>query len=321
MFTLHHRFQGSPSTLAEIRSHCERTEDYIWIGSPGSKGTNSKQRLRKYTLRGVPAHRLDLALIDADMTEAGVPVAIEIGKKAGRFDGAERTQVVVRHWCDNGGHPLPYGDIRIAVEDQANVPPDALGFALGDEPYQWVVLSASWRPRQVVFPAGMSSRGPKPERIVELAGGSWIEAHPQLRCSLNGYELRAIVIWHWSRYYQIPLTWEEADSVAGLFEAELRHRPLPTLAEANRLASRMLYDAGRRAGWHKLTLRERKRWGLESCGQWVRSETLLAAKGLLGHPTGVGEYTLDAANGQAMYSLPSEWEEQNRYTQQQFPGQ
>jgi hypothetical protein len=94
-----------------------------------------------------------------------------------------------------------------------------------------------------------------------------------------------IVKWHWQRYYSfLPA----ADVLT--YAEGFHHRCVGmTLASANRLASRELYDIARAAGWHKLTLREQSALGLE--GQWHNEETVLKARAHGRLNNGVGEHT------------------------------
>ena len=305
-FTVLHRFLVRPETVESVRRLCEPTEDFCWVNHSGSR----EQRLRRHTLRGVPARVIDLVLPEH---HEDAPIAVEIGAKTGKYDDpaasgySPRRQIVVRYWRGGDSSPLPFGRFRVEEEDDAPVPHDPDGYAgAGSSPGRVLVASAVWQPRTVVRPARPEVRGPRgvlpalPERRVELAGGSWIESYRQLRSDLAGYDLVSVVMWHWERYYRSPLERDEALSVAAEFSllVEPRRGSL-TLAEANRLASRMLYDAARRKGWRKLTQRDRDRHGLHACGQWVSEAVWLAARGEAdpAHPSGCGEYTLDAAGG------------------------
>lgn len=244
-FVLAHRILVQPETLESVRSHCEATEDFVWVGA---KRAARPQRLRRYTLRGVPAKRIDLALIDGPWDGQSHVVA-EIGTKSGRFDGACRTQIVLRHWYD---------------QTPANLPPVGwLRINRDEEPGQ-IVLAAMWQ------------------------GGDWIECHRALKSDLVAYDLHRLVLWHWTRYYRF-LPREDAEAAALAFEGLHPSVRYGTLAEANRLASRYLYHLARDLGWCKLTAREQAKRGVS--GQWHRTEEVY------GTVQGVGEYTLDAANG------------------------
>ncbi len=218
-FTLQHRFVVSPDTLAQVWAVCDRTEDYVWVGA---KRAARPQRLVRATLRGVPAKRIDLALLpewDGQST-----MAVEIGQKTGRFDGATRTQIVVRHWYSDRPEQMPpFGWLRITQEDEQG---------------RFVTVSAQW------------------------AGGSYLEHFGRLKSDLAGYDLAAIVMWHHSRYYQC-VPYEEARLLADGFKAMFPEIRGMTLAEANRLASRELYRLARNLGWRKLTLKEQRRHGVE----------------------------------------------------------
>lgn len=102
-------------------------------------------------------------------------------------------------------------------------------------------------------------------------------------------DLGGIVRWHYDRYYRF-LSTADVEAV----EEEFKNAgSWGTLAEANRLASRMLYKVARDQGWHKLTLREQQRLGLR--GQWHNdAEYSEAQEQYQGRysPTGCGDYTL-----------------------------
>lgn len=106
--------------------------------------------------------------------------------------------------------------------------------------------------------------------------------------------LGKIVRWHYSRYYKMLA---EHDIVCT--ENDFRNQIIAgkyTLAEANRLASRLLYRTARDAGYRKLTNREQSRLGLK--GQWhSEAEYSSAQQKYQGRysATGAGEYTLVSA--------------------------
>lgn len=309
-FTLLHRFAAPASTLPAVLALAEQTSDYVWVGVKGRRrdGAQRAQRLRRYTLRGVPARQLDLVLCDSPPPE-GVPLAVEIGQKAGRFDGQRRTQLVLRHWMGGPSQPLAMGRLRIEIEDDC--PPEILAGwearECGPPPEaRWAVVSAVWQARTVILPPTPGREGkyePKPERQIELTGGGWLEAYPMLRSDLTDYNLPRIVMWQWTRYYSVCVERADAEQIAEVFAAMPEVRSM-TLAEANRLASRILYDAARRAGWRKLTLREARLYRLDA-GGWVHQEKLDRLRAEMGlpvrNPAGVGDYTQQAAHGNNGY--------------------
>ena len=106
--------------------------------------------------------------------------------------------------------------------------------------------------------------------------------------------IKNIVRWHYSRYYKM-LSEYDVDVVEAQFTEEILLGDY-TLAEANRLASRLLYRAARECGYRKLTKREQLRLGLQ--GQWHTEAEYAAAQQkyqVRYSPTGAGEYTLHAA--------------------------
>jgi hypothetical protein len=108
--------------------------------------------------------------------------------------------------------------------------------------------------------------------------------------------LEKIIRWHYSRYYRML-----SENDVRATEVEFRdivESSSMTLAEANRLASRLLYRVARRCGYRKLTLREQRKLGLS--GQWHSEAEYAAAHNRIQSskysPTGASEYSLRAAN-------------------------
>jgi len=133
----------------------------------------------------------------------------------------------------------------------------------------------------------------------------WKGEYARLRSDLSDYDLPRIVVWHWRRYYaMLPAedVYALADSMTWLPDGA------PTLAEANRAASRALYRLARDMGWRKLTARERAALGLRS--MWVREEDYAAAharRQSLLSPTGAGEATILAAGCQDFEIVRRSW--------------
>ena len=122
--------------------------------------------------------------------------------------------------------------------------------------------------------------------------GNWSQTFDRLRSDMSDYNCARIVVWHWNRYYQF-LPPEEVHQLADSIELRCPTIRTGTLAEANRMASRELYRLARDLGWRKLCTRERKRYGIDS--MWVRADKIAQAD-QSGHPSGCGEFTLEAAN-------------------------
>lgn len=94
--------------------------------------------------------------------------------------------------------------------------------------------------------------------------------------TLEGYDIPSIVLWHFRRYYSF-LPFDEVKSLAESFESlhpELRSL---SLSEANRLASRDIYELARRLGWCKLTTKMQERYGMRGT-QWEREEMIAKRK-------------------------------------------
>ncbi len=127
--------------------------------------------------------------------------------------------------------------------------------------------------------------------------GNWNETHGRFRHILNSdNNLAAIVRWHFSRYYKM-LSESDVEEVETNFSQQVIKGDY-TLAEANRLASRLLYRAATQLGYRKLPLREQKRLGLN--GQWHSEVEYAAAQNKIQKskysPTGCSEYTLSISN-------------------------
>ena len=217
---------------------------------------------RIYVLPDVPGSQVDFLLcnepawFDADRGDLW---CVEAGRKAGKYDGRERWRLTVR--------PLQRRDAaRIA------------GLPVWPE--------TAPTPAPVTVTATFDS--------LTITVGAWSQTFRRLRCEVDPERLDRIVRWHASRYFK-HLDDDAVSGVAGLFEAELMALPgLPLLAEANRLAERLLYRASRDAGWRKLTQRERTALGLVG-GHWWSEDRVAAAREM--SATGCGEATLTAAGG------------------------
>lgn len=263
-FSLHHRFAVQPKTLDTVKSHCEPSEEYIFVGA---KRCARPQRLHRWFLRGVPGNQCDLALLDGWDSES--IMAVEIGQKEGKFGGT-RWQIVVRHWYDRGQLLAP-GHLIVSP----------------DEDLETCVVAACW---EAVLPAPTN-------RLTEpIAAGSWMHPFRRLQVELSDYDPKAILLWHWRNYYAVPLAVADLDGLIAEFVLTLA--PDATLAGANRLASRILYRAARDAGWRKCTAREQER--LRLSGQWHRTDAVAQRLADMGYVDGAGQYTHEAADGKAM---------------------
>lgn len=290
-FTCLYRVVLSPADVAAMVRECERTEDCVIM--PGG------ERLDRLTFRGVPARIVDVA-VPRDLppefpVSDGEPrrkaLVLEIGRKVGRYDGAERLRLNVRQWSGyrSDGTPQQCG----ADGRQQPIPQGRVYFVRATD---LLLVTVVW------------------------AGGSWAHEFPCLRSSLHDYDISSIVFWHRENYYQF-LPYDEVESVAREFAARKEEFVASgiTLAEANRAASRELYRLARNLGWRKLTLREREMYRLD--GQWHRVEEISRRRVDMGYPplsaTGCGQYTLDAANGRAMRG-PVEDDRVEQYTDDEY---
>lgn len=194
------------------------------------------------TLRGVPGKRMDV-IVDRRIRFGTIDprdvIVAEVVEKSGRFDGGVRPRLAlsVVQGRDNRRNPPPPGRLAIVMVDDRA---DVQIDASGE----------GW------------------------SAGGWAVSLPRLRSGLNDYNAARIVMWHWRRYFGF-LPEAEVVALADSWAAEVATPP--TLAEANRLASRALYRLARSLGWRKLTMRERAKLGLHDSGQWVPENVYAAA--------------------------------------------
>lgn len=245
------------TAASELIDVVEWTADTVWI--------SRTQECRRATLRGVPGRRVDV-IVDARIVENRVDqrdvITVEVIAKCGRYDGAQRPRIHIgiREGRHDRRDPAP----PCAVTVQTSSTNITIRLAVGGD---------GW------------------------SGAEWSGVWERLRSDLNDYNPARVVMWHWRRYYQmIPDT--DAVALADAWAAEMSERVAPpTLAEANREASRMLYRAARNAGWRKLTLREQSRLGLAR--QWVPDQEYAVAQSAYygRHRTDLSDATVAFASG------------------------
>lgn len=262
--------------VADVRDylepHLEATEDLVWL--------SRTQRGYRYTFCGVPARRVDVVIIDgygvdqssADAIREDRPsqwCIVEVARKSGRFDGAERDRVTVR--------PFVRG-----YEVQAGIQAGALTVNAEGTPFVDVQVDTC---------------------DAEGTPLRWSRSYQRLRWAPDpDRAARDVVMWHATRYFPAALR-DEAEALASswtwpVYEGGPRAGQPVTLAEANRAADRALYRMARDAGWRKLTLRERGKLGWAEGPQWRRQEDVLARLAELGHTaSGTGDWSRDEATG------------------------
>jgi hypothetical protein len=235
------------------------------------------EKLRVHTLRGVSGSKADVLLPDS-MVYARLYV-LEIGRKADSFEGFLRHRLCVRSWphaLEEGRTPslMWPGPGSLRIEEQ-------------DE--HLAVIALYW------------------------GGGMWACRWPQVRYKIDTQDIRGILLHHWKNWFRhVPE--EEARSLAEVW-AILPHTLAQTdICVLNRTASVALYDLSRNLGWRKLTLLDRRRHGIpDDHYQWIRSDSPLLRRRLLGTKTGAGEYTERVAGGDHAYEEMSreeaKWEE------------
>jgi hypothetical protein len=238
---------------------------------------------RRATLRGVPGKHADLIIIERLLTgrrraEHEVPVlevtdradplgpawqpVLEVGFKAGRYDGAIRRRYALRLFRAPAAAGLSLADLRV-VEDG----PD------------WLEIIIAPRDAPAL-----------------------IDRWPRLRADLDDYDLSRIAGWHWRNYYRHLTDEDQTRLICDQWEQEVRASGIAddwTLSEANQAASRMLYEYSRALGWRKLTRAMKQRLGIDPDAitrQWWPEAELTQLYIDMGYPaTGCGEGSTTAA--------------------------
>lgn len=217
-----------------------------------------------YHVRGVPAARMDvLVRSEWPAWDDGLDgLVLTVAEKTGRYDGATRPRLCLTWRPPREAAALPPADLDVYLHD--------------DEV------------RVVITPDDDGAPAP-----------SW--SFGRLRRDLDQRSLAQIAMWHWQRYFRLPLPdGDEVRCIADAWAAEVEQRAADerwSLAAANRAADRLLYAHARAAGWHKCTLRQRERLGIDH-GPWVSPqawEAAVARRWPDYSPTGCGEATLTAA--------------------------
>lgn len=282
---------------AHYLSLLERTEDPVRI-----RGT----RYARYTFRGVPGRIADVIVAEAierhayeareatlaerhartpdlsvvldvsDQRPQALPpaladVVLELGDRAGKFDGAVRRRYALRYFSDAAAREaIPRAKLRIIREEDQDAR-DGRGSLL-----------------VIVRP--------------EDGSAPHVDDLRMLRSDLEDYALARVAGWHWRRFYPFLTDQEQMRAWCDAWAAEVQASGEAnrwTLAEANRAASRALYRLARDLGWTKLTADQRAELGYpDGAGQWQRSDevgALIARIRSIGSPTGCGEGTLTAA--------------------------
>ena len=249
-------------------------------------------RCQRYTFRGVPAKLVDVIIAPDDGQ-----MVLEIGRKVGKFNGAFRDRLTLRPWRswkleDHAGKILPARLFIQRSEGRSETVEQMERLAANGD---GEALDALHDP--------LLEAGSELTIAVIWEGGQWLRTWPCLRSNLLDYDLPAIVLWHWNRYYHF-LSYEDAKALADAFESSHPAVRGLTLAEANRAASRDLYRLARDLGWRKLTLREANKYQLPA--GWVLVDRLDKRRAEMGYPSrnGAGQYTNEAAAGLPMQEEP-----------------
>ncbi|MGH8709719.1 MAG: hypothetical protein ACREVA_00095 [Burkholderiales bacterium] len=181
--------------------------------------------------------------------------ALELGRKAAKYDRIKRLRYAIRRWPKDRIRNLPRADLRICLN-----PPEETSVH------------------------GSITIIVRPE-----SGPAHVDEFACLRSELEGSELARIPGWHWRKFFT-HLT--DQDGMRewcdgwGAVNAELSKDW--TLSEANQQASRDLYRLSRQLGWRKMTVRERLAHGLtEDSPQWQRADEMAARAGYRSSSQGI----------------------------------
>jgi len=213
------------ATLAPLLAECERTADVVWL--------SRSCECDRYTLRGVPAKRIDVLVEHRLATVAGIAsidfhdrVVASITNKSGRFDGATRPRLVVR-----------------VVRGSDLVVCDATGHATGRIPSGRLDVEAT--------PNG--AHGSVRVTLSDVFDIRWDQTFARLRSDLGDYSPGRLIWWHARRYYGflVEVAGDDVRALADSWQAPGE----ATLAEKAVAASRELYRLARDLRW-RLPMRD-----------------------------------------------------------------
>lgn len=183
----------------------------------------------KYTLSGVPGNKCDVLI--SDRLSPDWAIVLEIGKKEGKYNGALRTRFSFRKWSRNARYYNGPGNNQVVIQH------DTISVIVNSD--KLIVAGRTFTAIQF----------------------------DRLKSNLDGYTMSSVIMWHWNRYFKF-LPHRKVLALANTFERNNPALRQGTLAEANRLANRDLHKLANDLGWHKLTLKEQKRYGQP---EWVIS--------------------------------------------------
>ncbi|HXQ33580.1 MAG TPA: hypothetical protein VN843_06120 [Anaerolineales bacterium] len=249
--------------LYRYRVPIDQLKEVMNLLDPTEDGVSIRgTKYGRYTFVGVPGRICDVIVTDSLKNTLDEEVVLEVSEKTGKYSGNKRRRFAFRQW--------PKAKIL-------DIQPRNLTISNTKE---CIEISVSSR-----------SRLTSDEEI------TIVERFEKLRSNLKGYDIGAIMMWQYRRYFQ-HLQVSDVTTLAVTWQFEV-DRETCTLSMANRSASRALYKLSKELGWSKLTLREQIKLGVY--GQWHHeSELIPIYSKMLGHPTGCGEATVRAASGGSM---------------------
>lgn len=257
---LRHRFLAPVETLDRVRDHISPPHRVSWL-------RGGRIKIAVSTWLGVPGKLGDVAIPAHPQPFSGCPLAVDLSHKEGCYDGAVRWRVTLRWWPESTRAVCPPTG-KLLIEEHSDPETGAA---------TELALIATW-----------------------AGGGFWNLSLPRLPYTVDPRtDPVGIVMHQWRHYYQ-HLREEDARPIAEAFVGDVPDWASRDINELNRFASRLLYAQSRALGWRKLTLQEKRRHGIAgNAPQWIRADSPLLRNALVsGHPSGCGQYTLDAANGQ-----------------------
>ena len=212
-------------------------------------------KCKRYTFRGVRGRDVDI-LIDERVQSWSGCVRLECSEKSGRYDGAVRHRYVFRIPERSDQHEYVFGTIPEFV-----LMPGSIVFRVAIPGTEKYPVDHDYR--RLVSDIDRSN---------ELSLVRMLTTHAFGSNDRGGYFRH--------------LDADTVDSCAAEFVAQVIEHPTWTKAEAYQCAGRILYRESRNLGFRKLTLREKKKLGIDpNTGQWWKEERIHSI-------TGCGEATL-----------------------------
>jgi hypothetical protein len=238
MYVLLHRFVVNSTTPEVVRSLCTPTGNFSKVGS---------DRLRIHTWKGVPGKHVDILLADhyggrspvihyddtGEIAESWC-IVCDIGKKTGRYDGADRWRITLREMHPVTSRQFPTGEIRVEEHSKELV---TIGIWQG----------GCWAQSFPRLDYTVSQTTDRAGILIRQATDWFTHLLPA----------------EWENIRALATAWAQMPNVIACQDINL----------LNRWASDELYAYSDCQGWVKLTLKQRERVGLsKDSPSWIRRE-------------------------------------------------